>query len=165
MNNKLEKLEQKFSELAREIYEQGERRIRPTWPWVLIRLMPKEQKIGHIICPEGSGAKAQNKPLAEGIVLATWEPHWSRFIRPAKETVDSVWRESEFEIGDRVLFPSFAGLPVNFLDDRTYRLVREWTFDELGGVMCKVHYEGDNKYKEALDELFAEAQSVTMSGR
>ncbi len=165
MNNRLEKLEAQFSSLVQEIYELGERRIKTTWPWILVRVVPKTQTVGGIILSENSGSKEQNKPLAEAVVLAIWKPHWSKYIRPGKETVNEIWRQSEFEIGDRVLFPSFAGLPVNFLDDRHYRLVREWTFDELGGVQCKVHYSGDKRYKEALDELFADAQSVTMSGR
>jgi co-chaperonin GroES (HSP10) len=159
----IEQLEQRFSELAQEIYESGERRIRPTWPWVLVRVAPKEQKLGSLYLPDASGASGQNKPVWEGIVLAIWEPHW-HYVKDKGENHE-VYRKSDFEIGDRVLFPSFAGLPVNFLDETKYRLVREWTFDPGGGVMCKVHYEGDRKIKAALDEIFADLASVTLSGK
>lgn len=163
---KLEKLEKQFGELATEIYEAGERRIKPTWPWVLIRAVPKEQTRNGIILPDVYGSGSQNKPLHEGIVLATWEPHWSKFRKPGQPYEDEeVWRKSEFEVGDRVLYPSFAGLPVNFLDETNYRLVREWTFDELGGIFCKVNYDGDVKIKRELERVFDEIQSVTISGK
>lgn len=161
-------LEKKFAELAQEIYESGERRITPTWPWVLIRVVPKEQKIGSIWAPDIAGSKMQNKPLWEGIVLATWGERWTEFKGSLEETdvlVNVVkLQRSEFQPGDRILFPGWAGLPVSFLDETKYRLVREWTFDPDGGVMCKVHYEGDKRYKETLDELFSDLQSVTLSG-
>ena len=159
-------LEQKFAKLSQQIYEEGTRRIHPTWPWVLIRLVPKEQQYGRLYLPDSTGSSAQNKPLHEGIVLATWKAHWSRFRKPGEEaTSQEVWRESDFEVGDRVLFPSFAGLPVSFLDEQHYRMVREWTFDPNGGVMCKVDYEGDRATKAKLEGLFKNLQSVTLSGK
>lgn len=106
----------------------------------------------------------QNKPLLEGIVLVTWKPHWSRFKKPGKATEEEIWRESEFKLGDRVLYPHFAGLPVNFLDEKKYRLIREWTFDELGGCFGIVKYDGDEKLKYKVNEIFEGIQSVTMSG-
>jgi co-chaperonin GroES (HSP10) len=168
----LERLEKKFAQLAQEIYEAGERRIQPTWPWVLIRLVPKEQRFGSLYLPDNAGAAQQNKPLWEGIVLETWPAHWSRvkqiidgsnFRADKKQT--EIWRESEFKRGDRVLFPSFAGLPVNFLDANNYRLVREWTFDVNGGCLGVLHYDGDKKYKPVLDELFTGLESITLSGK
>ena len=162
---KVERLEKQFKELAQEIYESGERRIQPTWPWVLIRQVPREQMRNGIVIPDG-GANAQNKPLLEGIVLATWEPHFSKWRKPGEPYKDNlVWRESEFVVGDRVLYPSFAGLPVNFLDEHNYRLIREWTFDELGGVMCKVDFTEDANLRERLNTVFEDLHSVTMSGR
>lgn len=163
---KVERLEKQLAELAQEIYELGERRIEPTWPWVLVRLAPKEQIRNGIVLPDSYGSQSQNKPLFEGIVLATWKPHFSKWRKPNEAYEDHlVWRESEFEVGDRVLFPSFAGLPVNFLDETNYRLVREWTFDELGGVFGKVSYDGDVKIKRELERTFEGLQSVTMSGK
>jgi len=162
----VEKLEKQLGEIAQKIYESGERRIEPTWPWVLIRAVPKEQQRAGIWIPEGSGSNAQNKPLLEGIVLATWKPHFSKWRKPGEPYKDNlVWRESEFEVGDRVLYPSFAGLPVSFLDEHHYRLIREWTFDELGGVLCKVHFDGDVQLKEELDRAFEGLSSVTLSGK
>lgn len=163
VQTEVQKLEDKLHKLSQKIYDTGFRRIQTTWPWVLVRVCPKESKIGSLYTPgDIFGADMrQHKPLLEGIVLATWKPHWSRFRKPSEEsTIRQVWRESEFEIGDRVLFPHFAGLPVDYLDDKNYRLVREWTFDPNGGVMCKIDYDGDKNLKENLDALFSNAHSV-----
>jgi co-chaperonin GroES (HSP10) len=159
-------LEERFSGLAQKIYAEGTRKILPTYPWVLIRVIPKEQKLGGIYLPDNAGSAQQNKPLYEGIVLVTWKPFVDK-LKPVKEGGAEYYRErkSEFVPGDRILYPSFAGLPVNFLDETKYRLVREWTYDPSGGVMCKVDYQGDAKLKAALDELFGDVWSVTLSGR
>jgi len=168
----MEVLEERLHELAQMIYETGERRIQPTWPWVLLRVVPKEQRYGSLYLPDSTGASQQNKPLWEGIVLETWPAHWSRVKGTMTgNTFESVgreheiWRESDFKRGDRCLFPSFAGLPVNFLDEQKYRLVREWTFDPNGGCLGIVHYDKDKKYKPVLDELFGDLESVTLSGK
>lgn len=160
-----EVLEEKFGELAQKIYQCGERRIQPTWPWVLIRSVPKEQKFGALYLPDNDGSQKQHKPLLEGIVLCTWLPHWSPKKEKNGTVLEQVWRQSEFKVGDRILYPHFAGLPVNFLDESKYRLVREWTFDPDGGVMCKVNYRKDKEMKKLLDAAFNGLQSVTMSGR
>jgi co-chaperonin GroES (HSP10) len=125
--------------------------LKPTWPWVLVRVCPKQTRVGSIYTPGDIfvGDQRQNKPLWEGIVLATWKPHWSRFRRYSEpDQVKEHWRESDFEVGDRVLFPHFAGLPVDYMDDKNFRLVREWTWDTNGGVMCKIDYAGDKELKE-----------------
>lgn len=158
--------ERQLKYVAQRIYDLGERRIEPTWPWVLIRAVPKEQKFGSLYLPDNDGQQKQHKPLLEGIVLATWKSHWSKFRKPGVEsTTQEIWRESEFQVGDRVLYPHFAGLPVNFLDEQHYRLIREWTFDEMGGVLCKLEYDGDKKIKRDLDKLLKDLQSITLSGK
>lgn len=164
--NQLENLEKQFSDLAQTIYEQAERRLHPCYPWVLVRLVPKEQKIGHIIMADNVGSKGQNKPLYEAIVLTTWKPFVQSYSSFRHEGVEyHKQMKSDFKPGDRVVFPHHSGLPVNFLDERNYRIVREITSDELGGAMGIVHYDGDKKYKAALDELFSDAHSVTLSGK
>ena len=166
MMKSVESLEKQFSDLAQEIYERGERRIAPSYPWILVRVVPKEQKVGHIIMSENAGNKEQNKPLYEAIVLKTWKPFVQDYCAFEDDSVQyHKQMTSEFIPGDRVLFPHHSGLPINFLDERKYRLVREVTGDPIGGAMCILHYDGDNKYKEVLDELFADAHSITMSGR
>jgi hypothetical protein len=162
----VEELERQLATTAQAIYNAGEVRIKPTWPWVLIRLVPKEQQYGSLYLPDNAGSAKQHKPLWEGIVLETWAPHWSLMRLPQVESKDQeIWRESDFKRGDRVLFPHFAGLPVKFLDENNYRLIREWTFDPHGGALGIVHYDGDKKYKKVLDDLFEGLESVTLSGR
>lgn len=169
----LELLEELFAKLAQKIYEKSESRIKPTWPWVLIRLVPKEQRHGSLYLPDNAGAAAQNKPLWEGIVLETWEPHWSRVRQlrdgtsfKAGERSEEVWRQSDFKRGDRILFPHYAGLPPHEkLDSNKYRLVREWTFDTGGGALGILHYDCDKKYLDELDRLFVGLESKTLSGK
>lgn len=159
----LSQLESELSFIAQQIYEMGERRIQPLWPWLLIRLVPKEQSRNGLVLPENFGASTQNKPLFEGIVLETWKPHWRR-IKELGENKDH-YRMSDLMIGDRVLFPSFAGVPVHFLDVNNYRLVREWTFDANGGVQGIVNYQKDELTRFALNDIFKNHESVTLSGR
>jgi hypothetical protein len=158
-------MEQELANLCQKIYEAGERRIQPTWPWVLIRTIPKEQKFGSLVLPDNDGSSKQHKPLLEGIVLVTWKPHWGAKTMKGNVIQEQIWRESEYKPGDRLLYPHFAGLPVNFLDESKYRLVREWTFDENGGVLGHLHYDGDCELKAMVDGLFGGVQSITLSGR
>lgn len=171
----LEKLEAKFQQLAIEIYEKGVVRIQPNWPWVLVRVVPKEQRFGRLYLPDNAGAQAQNKPQWEGIVLEVWNSHWSKIRQrfktdgsglEAKYVEEEIWRQSDFKRGDRVLFPHFAGMPgPEGLDPNKYRLVREWTFDVNGGASIICHYDCDKDYRPKLDKLFEGLESKTLSGK
>lgn len=116
---------------AKELYEASGRHIKCLYPWVLVRVLPKEQmwKNSGIILPDiGTGAKAQNKPVHEGIVLETWKPFWKQLRKDSKEsgqTVTSVKKASGLTPGDHILFPSWSGQPPGFLDDKEFRLIQE----------------------------------------
>jgi len=100
------------------------RAFEPLFPWVLVRVLPKSQKVGTIWTPE-----KQNKVQHEGIVLATWRP-----------CTASAWKGSELKYGERVLFAHFAGLPIPNYPTDQYRIVKEcnWQKDQEGGIYAKV---------------------------
>lgn len=171
-----ESIEQQIDNLVQERYLMSNRTFRPLFPWVFVRVLPKEQKIGSIFTPG-----AQNKVVHEGIVIATWEP----------KDVDTV---SELIPGDLVAFHHFAGMPIDgFPYDKItgsgYRCVKEcnWAIDKEGGIFAKIDYNPPAKslariidedipagsdYWElarALEEKFIliprDCGSITLSGR
>jgi co-chaperonin GroES (HSP10) len=100
----------------------------PMYPWIFVRVLPREQKVGSIYMVEGP---KQNKPMHEGIVLATWQP----CQRPVKgKLVDLT---PDVKPGDHVLFNHWAGLPVVGYNDKHFRIVKErdWASDKEGGIV------------------------------
>lgn len=85
-------------------------RLRPLYPWVLVRVLPRTQKQGSIYLPE-----KQNKPTIEGIVLRTY-PDTVRERKP---------RSCAVKTGDQVTFPHYEGLPIPFLPEHEYRIIKE----------------------------------------
>lgn len=149
MGIKLETKEELLSRVCQEIYDECEQRMRPMYPWVLVRVLPKEHKIGGIWLPENQ----QNKPIYEGIVLETWQ---------------KAGKQSEFKVGDRIAFPSFEGAPHPYLDDKMYRLVREVVNHKdypNCGIYGWIEYDGDKKIKRELRKLMDGISSITYSGK
>lgn len=147
--------EEKLAKLCQEIYEESEQRFQPLYPWVLVRVLPKETKIGGIWTPD----TAQNKPIYEGIVLEPWAPFY--------DNKSNSIRSSQFQTGDRIAFPSFEGAPVSFLDDKYYRIVREIVnFKDYPncGIYGWIHYDQDVRIKDELNALMKEIGSVSISG-
>lgn len=152
----LELKEKQLIRLAQEIYQKGERRIKPRPDWILVRVLPKGQRTaGGILLPQ-----TQNKVLYEGIVLETWEPYETEFSGSLEGgySLISVRKESLLKIGDRVLFPHFEGLPVPFLDEHHYRIIKESV------VQGTLYYEEDDGMREKLDEIFKGMTCRTLSG-
>lgn len=121
------------AELARlvtELYATHTRIIKPSYPWVFVYILPKEQRIGSIFLPG-----KQNKPVHEGIVLRTW----SSCLRDGWEHV------SALKPGDHVLLPHWCGLPVPGYDELDYRIVKEesWSKDKDGGIFAVIDYESE----------------------
>lgn len=166
------KLEAQLKGLVMKIYDlnSGGRRFYPRHPYVLVRVLPKEQKTdGGIWLAEAS----QNKPQYEGIVITTWQP----YDREDKVKCDcgcghyatrTVHFECSLKPGDRVVFPHYEGLPLgDWLDDRYYRVVHEGT-DPAQWANCNVlgtlDYEGDEKIAAQIRELTKQMASITTSG-
>lgn len=121
----------KLRKLVTQMYQEHGIEVVPTYPRILVRVLPREQQRGSLILPDSK----QNKPVLEGVVLSTYKS----FI---KSEWDENGNKSSFEMkapvraGDHVLFPAieFNIIPVWPLDDGVgeYRLVPE---EHLRGVL------------------------------
>jgi co-chaperonin GroES (HSP10) len=147
-----------LQQLTQQLYERGNRQVRPVFPWVLLRVLSKEQKIGSIFCPDVD----HNKTTHEGIVVATWLP-WTKELGVIEQNgvkkTRSVEMRSNLELGDHVLFHHWAGLPLRGLDDKYWRVVKEvdWSPMNEGGIFATVQYdEKDAKPENLLKVLLAE---------
>lgn len=145
-----------MTDLTQHLYTKG-RNFTPMYPWVFVRLLAREQRVGMIITPD----KAQNKVIYEGVVLATWKTvseraAWRETIN-GKVSKESSLKpgvvESQVKPGDHVLFMHWAGVPVNGWSDN-YRVVMEcdWDQSRQGGIMGIIDYE-DSTAKEGLASL------------
>lgn len=135
---------QELDKLAIELFTNHENHFIPTHPWVLVRVLPREQWTGILWLPDG---KQQNKPVHEGIVLQTWEP----FTQYWRQKQDGVWvdcereRKSDFAVGDHVCYPWAAGMNASGWDERYYRIVPEHVrahrgIDHNGIIFGKLEY-------------------------
>jgi co-chaperonin GroES (HSP10) len=181
MNNKqrvdlVASLEKQLNNTLQRIYDLtvGGRRIDPIHPYVLVRILPKEHRTaGGLYLAETE----QNKPVYEGIVIATWRPYDE--IRE-KQYLDEgsgelvhegqivIHHECSVKPGDRVCFPHYEGIPLGaYLDDKYYRLVREGT-DQNKTPYCSISgiikYDGDQEVLQEIRRLTAKLSSVTTSG-
>lgn len=137
-------IEQRLDTVLEEAYQAFGIYIRPLFPWVLVRVCHKEQKVGSVWLPDS----IQNKTLHEGIVLCTWQP--CQRIQNGY-TLDL---SSDLQRGDRVLFHHFAGVPLEGRGSG-YRLVKEvaWTVDKEGGIIARV--EGFELQAKPVEKLRA----------
>lgn len=134
-------LERKLGELCQQIYELGGVRFQPLKPWILVRVLDKAQKVGSILLTDKQG-----RTLYEGFVLRTYPGC------------------TEIQVGERILFPHFEGMPVPDLDDKYYRIVRHYVNQKdypQCGVWGKIDYQGDVKLRTRIKELFNGVEMVT----
>lgn len=130
----LEKIAE-MKEWINEEYAQCNQVVHPCHPNILVRVIPKgETKIKvapgiNLYTPD----KVQNKPNYEGQVLEVY-PTWFEYKNVRCEKCKSrcerqvIWHESEFKVGDHVMFQHFQGIPVpldGFKGD--YRMIPENT--------------------------------------
>ena len=94
---------ERLSALVEELYASWGRLLIPRPPYVLVRVLPKDIKVGRFYLPPG---KDQNKPVFEGLVLAVYRPYW----RPgAAEDESKIF--CTLRPGDHVLFQHYQGIP------------------------------------------------------
>lgn len=165
--------------LSEVIYEQH-RMFTPVYPWCFVRVLKKEQQRNGIILP----ATEQNKTLHEGIILAVWKPleydlemtrhseqHGSiTTVHYTPKAVTKYRRESALKPGDHVLFPHWAGMPVDGFSEKQYRAIKEegWKETQDGGIMATVEYAEKTtkpiaKLKELLKQTSMEFDAYTES--
>jgi len=150
----------KLAGYVTELYEKCGVNVEPLHPKVLVRVLPREQKVGSLFIPEG---RQQNKPTLEGVVLKTWRPFYQKIYldevgwvtdeNANKEAVYSQLVKSELEPGDHVLFPhiEYGITPIWNLDEGKgdYRMVPEQH------IMGKLEYQ-DVRKRDWLRQLLEE---------
>lgn len=157
--------EQELDRLALELWAKHENQFIPLRPWVFVRVLPREHKIGSLWTPD---TKSTNKPMHEGIVLKTWEPYrttkykHSQILagdgKPYPICDDIVtYHKSDLKPGEHVIYPHFAGMPVPGWDERYYRVVPEHVktdrgIDWNGIIFGKLNYPAES-VREVLEEL------------
>jgi co-chaperonin GroES (HSP10) len=168
-DTKREESEEMVDILAQELYATSKRCFTPVYPWVFVRVLPKEQiTAGGIVLPMHD----QNKTVHEGIVLAIWKPVEHVATELNKDGVD--WRssqtrdyrrrpvQSDLKAGDHVLFQHWAGIPVEGFSEKRYRVVKDldWRPDGEGGIFATVEYmEGAKRAVTRLHTILSEANS------
>jgi hypothetical protein len=148
----VEHLFNSINERVQELYERSNRKFTPTYPNVFCMVLEREQKIGSIWTPDTS----QNKPMHEGIVIATWKP----FMQERGSVDDEgnvitrvVMRKSALTPGQHVLFHHSAGYPAWGFNPKKYRTVKEegWVNeDHGGGIVAVVEYDEPNTSPRAV---------------
>lgn len=132
---KAKTLHDQIVELAQKEYMKCTQRFIPMYPWVLVRILPKEQQAkSGLFLPE-----SQNKVLYEAIVLETWRPRLVNFLDEDGHSSERI-AKSQLVPGDHIVFPHWDGFPAEFLGlhIKTHRFIREVIWDSLGGVPFKI---------------------------
>ena len=143
-----------LTEYALEAYKNHRRRMRPLYPWVLVRVLPKEQApLGRIILPDNN---THNKILYEGIVLEPGLPMWKMVDVSGRYQMVQMF--SQYEPGDHVVFPHYEGIPVPYLNEMdgkdAYRVIRERNQnDPRCEIVGKLEYEMGTMEEQLEDAL------------
>lgn len=157
----LESLEKQFATLCEDIYALNMKGkiIRTLPPKIVIRVLPKEHKTESGLYVPGS---VQNKPMYEAIVLSIWEPYWEHRRKKNSEgkyEYYGVYHECEVQVGDRIMFPHFEGVPMeSYLDEKYYRTIRS---DVVFGTL---NYQGDIAKVAEIKKIMEKFGSITLSG-
>lgn len=117
----------------------NDREIIPRYPYVLVRKVPREIFSKNGIWLPNMQGKGPGKPIGEGVVIRTWEPHEGK-------------RKSELSPGDLVTFPHYAGYPADGNADGIDNL---WFIPDISNAdITKVGILG--YFQFALDDIRSE---------
>lgn len=119
-----------LDQIAQELMAAHPRTVVPLYPQIFVRVLPKEARKGLIYLPEKS-----SKPVYEALVLRTY----------VQKKVDGNLVTASVKPGDHILFEHWAGLPIPFLDESRYRVLRE------ENIHAVIHYETGMSGEEYLE--------------
>ena len=171
IDKQITELKSKADNAVFNLFEYYERSVRPLYPWILVKVFPKQRKINGIWTPgslaEGTGG-TQNTVMYEGMVLRTWGPFWKTILVKTEEhsrehgqvvrtETHRVQQMSEVKSGDIIMFPHYEGLPVPYLNETDkdgFRLIREHNpADRRCEAMAVVDYSDNTIEKQLAEEL------------
>lgn len=140
-----------------ELVYQAHREFIPMYPLVLVLVLRKQQVRKSGIALSDS---QQNKPMHEGIVLATWDKkivERGTVNKDGERLTRCEVLRSQLTPGDHVLFHHWAGMPIHGFDDQRFRMVREeqWHETQQGGIVGILRYsDRQNEPMAALLEQY-----------
>ena len=166
---------EKIRSTAQEFFESFCPNIKPLFPWVLVYVLPKEQKVGELWLPDLDGQKKQHKATLEGIVLRIWATSYGVGLRENKWSEDGVAMssvlETQLKLGDIVAFPHWAGWPPDPMHAADFRMVKEYPTETSkqfpGGdtIFALVEHGGESSYKqieEAVAPILRKWQALSL---
>lgn len=137
----LQEIKDELKGYVEKLYANARFHVKPSFPFVLVRVLEREKKIGRIITPE-----VQKKTTIEGIVLDVFKP-FHRTLRLASDVDQfetAILVEASVKVGDHILFPHYEGVPVPVDDyNGDFRLVpAEYGFygKERNGILGVLEY-------------------------
>lgn len=143
MSTKIQEIKKKIALLSAELHREYHTEYAnwfPKFPWVLVHVLPREQRVGSLWVP--GDAKHQNKVTLEGVVVKIWK-------------ADHLDIKTELEIGDHVLFQHFAGQPFSNASAEDFRMIKEGftrvvdsEIVDNGHIFAKVNYSTKEVEKE-----------------
>ena len=153
----------KIDGLCQELYE-ANTMFTPLYPWVFVLVCQKAHQVGGIYVPE-----KQNKPMHEGIVLATWRDKvFERRVATSdgKHATRFETKRSEMMLGDHVAFHHSAGQPAWGYDPARFRAVRECDWDMQthgGGIVGRIEYADAKAPLELLQQVLLDKADIKIA--
>lgn len=141
---------------ARELADRVAPTITLKYPWVLVRVLPRENKVGSIVIPGSAQGIGQNKPVHEGIVLHTWKPWVKQWTKNGEAYLHHV--KPSVKLGDHVLFHHWAGQELYGFDKQEFRVVRsdDWSETVDGGILAVLDYNETDNTRKVLADMVEE---------
>src|ERR1035438_4246124 len=162
---------EKLRKLAQQYFESFCPRINPLFPWVLVYVLPKEQKVQGIWMPDLDGQKKQHKATLEGIVLRIWSNGLYEHRYCAKDSTVTNILKTQLAVGDVVAFPHWAGWPPDPEHSKDFRMVKEYPTetskqfpggDTIFGIMEHDAKSSYRQIEEAVAPILREWQMLVV---
>jgi co-chaperonin GroES (HSP10) len=146
MSTRIQEIKKKIALLSAELHREYHTEYaewNPKFPWLLVYVLPREQRIGNLWVP--GDTKGQNKVTLEGVVVKLWK-------------ADHLNIKSSLKIGDHVLFPHYSGQPFANRSKDDFRVIKEGFSNivdseivDSGHIFAKVEYSQYDLMKEFWD--------------
>lgn len=145
-------IKNELQEMVDKMYQEMPVKLKPKFPYVLVRVLPRHRQAGLIYLPVDN-----NKVVIEGIVLDVFNPFWKQ-VKNRDSEVSEVLTEASVKPGEFVLFNQWEGVPVEhtlmkgpYYKSKEYLLVAA---DPVGGgrngILGTIEREEESKLVDRL---------------